>query len=142
MSPRILSPYSSQSKSLLTSHLVRLRTSSIPRTMGSALKITSSPSPSTQCQPLRSLADISSLYKTLLLDQFGVMHDGTKPYPGAIQAVKDLQERGFDMLIISNSSRRKKNTPLNPFSPSRYIHNRAQMHSLRSSLQQYQLSNV
>ncbi len=37
----------------------------------------------------------------------GVLHDGTKPYPGAIEAVSQLAERGMRLLIISNSSRRE-----------------------------------
>ncbi|EFN54474.1 hypothetical protein CHLNCDRAFT_11074, partial [Chlorella variabilis] len=41
-----------------------------------------------------------------LLDQFGVLHDGEKPYPGAIEAVAQLAARGMKLLIISNSSRR------------------------------------
>lgn len=37
----------------------------------------------------------------------GVLHDGEKPYPGAIEAVSQLAERGMRLLIISNSSRRE-----------------------------------
>lgn len=35
-----------------------------------------------------------------------VLHDGVKPYPGAIEAVSQLAAAGVRLLIISNSSRR------------------------------------
>jgi ribonucleotide monophosphatase NagD (HAD superfamily) len=44
--------------------------------------------------------------KAVLLDQFGVLHDGQKAYPGAVQAVEYLHGLGIRVLIVSNSSRR------------------------------------
>ncbi len=44
--------------------------------------------------------------QALLLDQFGVLHDGRRPYPGAIEAVAAAAASGLKLLIISNSSRR------------------------------------
>lgn len=44
--------------------------------------------------------------KAVLLDQFGVLHDGQKAYPGAVQAVEYLHGLGLRVLIVSNSSRR------------------------------------
>jgi hypothetical protein len=61
----------------------------------------------TQSTRLTSLKDIPLSYKGVFLDQFGVLHDGTTPYPGAIKGVEYLAERGMKLLIISNSSRRK-----------------------------------
>ncbi|KAF5199780.1 Had-superfamily hydrolase [Thalictrum thalictroides] len=49
-------------------------------------------------------------FKTWLLDQFGVLHDGKQPYPGAISTLKQLANHGAKMLIISNSSRRASTT--------------------------------
>ena len=43
----------------------------------------------------------------VLLDQFGVLHDGIEPYPHAVAAVKQMAEQGQKILILSNSSRRK-----------------------------------
>ncbi|CAL5391748.1 unnamed protein product [Camellia sinensis] len=40
------------------------------------------------------------------LDQFGVLHDGKQPYPGAISTLERLATSGAKMVIISNSSRR------------------------------------
>lgn len=60
----------------------------------------------TNTKRLISLIDIPLSYKGVFLDQFGVLHDGTKPYPGAIEGVQYLADRGMKLLIISNSSRR------------------------------------
>lgn len=46
-------------------------------------------------------------YKALLLDQFGVLHDGRQPYPGAVETVTALAQRGLKLYVISNSSRRR-----------------------------------
>ncbi|BDA40671.1 probable acid sugar phosphatase [Coccomyxa sp. Obi] len=55
---------------------------------------------------LDTIIDLPSRYKAVLLDQFGVLHDGVDPYPGAIQAVQAFAQKGLRVLIISNSSRR------------------------------------
>ncbi|PSC69035.1 Haloacid dehalogenase-like hydrolase superfamily isoform 1 [Micractinium conductrix] len=55
---------------------------------------------------LHSVAQLPERYRGVLLDQFGVLHDGETPYPGAIEAVAALAARGCRLLIISNSSRR------------------------------------
>ncbi|XP_011014771.1 PREDICTED: uncharacterized protein LOC105118501, partial [Populus euphratica] len=44
------------------------------------------------------------------LDQFGVLHDGKQPYPGAISTLQKLATTGARMVIISNSSRRASTT--------------------------------
>ena len=62
---------------------------------------------SKQIQHLTSLQDLPTTFKGVLLDQFGVLHDGQTPYPGAIEAVEYLAfTRRMKLLIISNSSRR------------------------------------
>lgn len=45
-------------------------------------------------------------FKAWLLDQFGVLHDGKQPYPGAVSTLEKLANTGAKMVIISNSSRR------------------------------------
>ncbi|CAG9465664.1 unnamed protein product [Pedinophyceae sp. YPF-701] len=56
---------------------------------------------------LDGIASLPKTYKGVLLDQFGVLHDGQKPYPGAIDAVRTLAEdRGAKVVLLSNSSRR------------------------------------
>jgi HAD superfamily hydrolase (TIGR01459 family) len=59
---------------------------------------------------LTNLAAVADRYDCLLLDQFGVIHDGKSAYPGAVAAVSDIQQRGKKICVISNSSRRKGDT--------------------------------
>ena len=59
---------------------------------------------------LGSLKGIASDFDVFLLDQFGVIHDGTAAYDGAVDAVRYLQSLGKKIVIISNSSRRKSDT--------------------------------
>ena len=59
---------------------------------------------------LGSLLSVCEKYDCLLLDQFGVIHDGTTAYDGAVSAVSELQRRGKKIVIISNSSRRRGDT--------------------------------
>ncbi|XP_059632984.1 uncharacterized protein LOC132275484 isoform X2 [Cornus florida] len=49
-------------------------------------------------------------FKAWFLDQFGVLHDGKQPYPGAISTLEKLATSGAKMVIISNSSRRASTT--------------------------------
>ncbi|KZV20319.1 hypothetical protein F511_17890 [Dorcoceras hygrometricum] len=44
------------------------------------------------------------------LDQFGVLHDGKQPYPGAIMTLEKIAASGAKMVVISNSSRRASTT--------------------------------
>ena len=55
---------------------------------------------------LTSLADLPSTADVLLLDQFGVLHDGRTPYPGTVEAVRSLAESGRTLIVLSNSSLR------------------------------------
>ena len=56
-----------------------------------------------------SLASVADAYDIFLLDQFGVLHDGKNPYPGAIDAARSLASMGKSY-IISNSSRESSGT--------------------------------
>jgi len=47
-------------------------------------------------------------YDLLLLDQFGVLHDGRTPYAGAQETVRAAFSMGLPSIIISNSSRRSR----------------------------------
>ncbi|XP_023537475.1 pyridoxal phosphate phosphatase [Cucurbita pepo subsp. pepo] len=58
---------------------------------------------------LQQLAE-TRRFKAWFLDQFGVLHDGKQPYPGAVVALEKLAECGTKMVIISNSSRRSSTT--------------------------------
>ncbi len=56
---------------------------------------------------LNSLLDIIDNYDNFILDQWGVMHDGSTGYQHAIDAVKYLEKKNKKLFIISNSSKRK-----------------------------------
>ena len=49
-------------------------------------------------------------YDTILLDQFGVVHDGKVPYDGAPELVRRLQRAGKRVVVLSNSSKRRRDT--------------------------------
>lgn len=50
-----------------------------------------------------------SEYSTFLLDMWGVMHNGSKPYDGVLDTVKQIRKTGKDIIILSNSSKRTDN---------------------------------
>ncbi|KAI3965922.1 hypothetical protein MKX01_010879 [Papaver californicum] len=58
---------------------------------------------------IQQLAETRS-FKAWFLDQFGVLHDGKRPYPGAISTLEKLSNYGAKLVIISNSSRRASTT--------------------------------
>ncbi|CAN8299062.1 unnamed protein product [Cochlearia groenlandica] len=63
-------------------------------------------------QPINGLKEIVETrnFKAWLLDQYGVLHDGKKPYPGAISTLKNLATTGAKIVVLSNSSRRASTT--------------------------------
>jgi len=44
-------------------------------------------------------------YDAFILDLWGVVHDGTKPYPGALECMAKLREGGRPLLLLSNAPR-------------------------------------
>lgn len=48
---------------------------------------------------------IASCFKAAFFDQYGVLHDGRNPYPGARDALAQLKSRGVKIVILSNSGR-------------------------------------
>ncbi len=53
-----------------------------------------------------SVAELVPRFKTFLVDQFGVLHNGFDPYPGAARALRTLKSAGGRIIIISNSGKR------------------------------------
>lgn len=49
---------------------------------------------------------IAERFDAFLLDQFGVMHDGTRAYPHAVEALRELQRLGKRLFVLSNSGQR------------------------------------
>jgi len=55
---------------------------------------------------LNSLAEIAANYDGIVLDQWGVLHDGTTPYPDAVAAIEQLAANGVRLGVLSNSGKR------------------------------------
>ncbi|TGQ67434.1 TIGR01459 family HAD-type hydrolase [Mesorhizobium sp. M00.F.Ca.ET.186.01.1.1] len=55
---------------------------------------------------LDDIGPLAERYQVFLLDQFGVLHDGSAPYPGAVAAVSALKRAGKTVVLISNSGKR------------------------------------
>ena len=51
------------------------------------------------------ISSLPELYDGYLLDQWGVLHDGTSPCPGAIDALERMRKAGKRVIILSNSGR-------------------------------------
>lgn len=67
------------------------------------------PTTSTTTHIISSLSELPPLpsYPAILLDQFGVLHDGVMPYAGSVEATRYLAEtQKRKILLLSNSSRR------------------------------------
>ncbi|KAM3327539.1 hypothetical protein P3S68_033931 [Capsicum galapagoense] len=76
--------------------------------IGRCLSVQSSSRNELKFQTLSGIQHLaeSRRFKAWFLDQFGVLHDGKQPYPGAISALEKLATFGAKMVIFSNSSRR------------------------------------
>jgi HAD superfamily hydrolase (TIGR01459 family) len=55
---------------------------------------------------ISGLADIAQDFDAMLIDQFGVIHDGQKLYPGAAEALAELHVRNIPVIIMTNSGKR------------------------------------
>ncbi|WP_158816277.1 TIGR01459 family HAD-type hydrolase [Methylocapsa sp. S129] len=47
----------------------------------------------------------SAAFNFIFIDQYGVLHDGQRSYPGAVDALSELKARGTRVVILSNSGR-------------------------------------
>ena len=55
---------------------------------------------------LYEISTIASNYDAIVLDQWGVLHDGSSPYAGAVDCLKKLATRGVRLAVLSNSGKR------------------------------------
>ncbi|MEM9106246.1 MAG: TIGR01459 family HAD-type hydrolase [Pseudomonadota bacterium] len=55
---------------------------------------------------IHSLLDLESRYDAIVLDQWGVLHNGSRPYAGASQCLGSLADRGQCVAVLSNSGKR------------------------------------
>jgi HAD superfamily hydrolase (TIGR01459 family) len=56
--------------------------------------------------PIRGIASLVDAFDTFFLDQFGVLHDGAAPYPGALDCLRELKAAKKKIVILSNSGKR------------------------------------
>jgi HAD superfamily hydrolase (TIGR01459 family) len=52
------------------------------------------------------LSAIAAEFDGFCIDQFGVMHDGQRPYPGAVDALTRLTAAGKSIVVLTNSGKR------------------------------------
>jgi HAD superfamily hydrolase (TIGR01459 family) len=59
-----------------------------------------------RAQPIMGLRAIAAQYDLYLLDQFGVLHDGNRPYDGVLEAIDALHAAGKSIVVLTNSGKR------------------------------------
>ncbi len=59
-------------------------------------------------KPISRFLAIAASFEAVFFDQYGVLHDGHRAYPGAREALAALKSRGAKIAILSNSGRRGK----------------------------------
>jgi HAD superfamily hydrolase (TIGR01459 family) len=57
-------------------------------------------------KPLSGISELAARFDYFVLDQFGVLHDGAAPYPGAVEALSRLKAADKKSLLLSNSGKR------------------------------------
>ena len=57
-------------------------------------------------QHLTGFASLAAQYDGFILDLWGVIHDGVKPYPGAVDVLERLSAAGKTFAMLSNAPRR------------------------------------
>lgn len=55
--------------------------------------------------PVSGVEALAARYPAFLLDQWGVLHDGHSPYPGAIDTLERLRANGNRVLLLSNTAK-------------------------------------
>jgi HAD superfamily hydrolase (TIGR01459 family) len=55
---------------------------------------------------IHGFKEIADQFEVFLLDQFGVLHDGKRPYPGVLDAIEELQKGGKQLIVLTNSGKR------------------------------------
>jgi HAD superfamily hydrolase (TIGR01459 family) len=60
-------------------------------------------------QNIGGLQEIISNYEGIILDAWGVLHNGHQPFPHVIDTLKELRVNGIKILVLSNAPRRIHN---------------------------------
>lgn len=58
------------------------------------------------------MSEISDTYMGFILDQWGVLHNGEKPYEGVVDCLKELKARKKHIIILSNSGKRAEDNKI------------------------------
>tara|TARA_B100001971_G_scaffold29151_1_gene23501 strand:+ start:362 stop:637 length:276 start_codon:yes stop_codon:yes gene_type:complete len=58
---------------------------------------------------IKGLAEIYHKYDAFFIDLWGVVHNGVKLYPGAIEVLKNLKKLNKKFILLSNAPRPSKN---------------------------------
>lgn len=59
-------------------------------------------------QSIDNLMAVAGQCDAIVFDQWGVLHNGSQPYPGAIDAVEELAKAGKKLAVLSNSGKRSE----------------------------------
>lgn len=60
----------------------------------------------TRSEVISGIETLIERYDGFLIDQWGVLHNGVKPFPGVVATLQALQESAKKVVILSNSGRR------------------------------------
>ncbi|MCA3575167.1 MAG: hypothetical protein IOC86_14720, partial [Aestuariivirga sp.] len=55
---------------------------------------------------IEGLREIARQFGGMLIDQFGVIHDGQKLYPGTLRVLSELKSLGIPVAVMTNSGKR------------------------------------
>jgi ribonucleotide monophosphatase NagD (HAD superfamily) len=53
---------------------------------------------------IKSFSEIAEKYDGFILDQYGVMHNGSESLPGSVECIQQLASMGKKLIILSNTS--------------------------------------
>jgi HAD superfamily hydrolase (TIGR01459 family) len=53
-----------------------------------------------------TLVNVTAPYRAVVFDQWGVLHNGSVPYAGAVEAIEHLAAQGKILAVLSNSGKR------------------------------------
>ncbi|MFO6464122.1 TIGR01459 family HAD-type hydrolase [Jannaschia sp. KMU-145] len=56
-------------------------------------------------QIIHALSEVSDRYRALFVDLWGCVHDGVRPYPGAVEALRAYRAGGGHVILVTNSPR-------------------------------------
>lgn len=55
---------------------------------------------------IKGISEISDNYDHFIIDLWGVLHDGTAPYPNSLETLKKLRKQKKSIILLSNAPRR------------------------------------